>query len=1793
MAHKIDYNALRAQTLGAANEEEAVTVNTRALIDKVLARYSGEWTVLRELLQNAADASASKVTIKFDTLPSTTVPVPQGSDSAALLKHTLLHHTLKRLLVSNNGQPFGTHDWSRLKRIAEGNPDETKIGAFGVGFYSVFADCEEPFVSSGREAMAFYWKGNSLFTRRLQLPESQSSSETSFVLDYRSTSSPVPGLLSLCQFLASSLTFVGLQCIELWLDDWRLLLLNKVAAPSQDVQMPKDLETKTSEGLMKVTSVSREMAQLDAIWLNIIGWKPKSSLGTAFGVGQSSTMKGAQSSQSLRSFFSRLAVGPNSAATEKAAKEDRASQEAISEDLVGESKATVFLHVHTGTICTSVSQSFSQELERATKKPPPKSTIIAILTSSYDESAASVSSVSGKASKATDIFGSVLPSNSGRIFIGFPTHQTTGLSAHISAPSVIPTVERESIDLNARWVRTWNMEMLRAAGVVCRVAWSGEMDNVRDKLSRKLADAGKNKFSKEHILTVLPEAVHILNTFTFRESTPSSHVGGLVEEAFWTCNRKASIDILSSCGVLPSQDVRIAVEDLSFVEGIPVLPDTLMEQASGFVKKLTDYGIITDITISDIKKELEAKALTSKQLMQFLSWLGHKAQVNDVDGALVRSLLDVAVANINDDDTEKGRVLVLGNVRHFLNPSRIPADMPVPPNTMPFKFTKSLSKTELDALGWEDLQMVPWLRWLVGNTGGRGDLSKEHDVTHVPSFAGLVLPLISKQWEGLSSSSKATVVELMSPRTVIPTKLGMRKPSEAYFPSVKLFDDLPVISGLHSVKEKVLTALGVRKTIELGVVFARLMATSADSKEGLQSPQARWSHVDLIKYLASVRNDIPPDDIKRLRSTPLCPAEDSHSSQGISRRYLVSELFEPTDDLRSLKLPLLQWPGLYRPGSAEGRFLSSLGLRALPSAQELIDIMASAGATGEFALRDHALRYYINHHQMHGYGNHNTASVPTPFLPLQGADAKKLVTPLQCFTNEEAAILGFDILRKDLHVHALKFGVQSDPPMSECISRLILNPPQSKRNARNVFGYFAGRLGEMGSQHVATLTDAKIVPVPTRSATSNDYPAEKPESVRHLSPRVCFLGDGVQYSEIFDYVDFGQQANLFLLKCGSKHEPSTLELAQLVVREPARVFTSFQSTERYLQLLRALAESWSVLRKDKVLVKDMKKVPFLLAYKEMPPSARKVEQNKRQQADPSDDYDDEEDPGIKTWQLASAGQTVIMDDLISYNLFKGSLLVAPWEETLETFYLNLGAAMLGDLVEEQYRFGDVVHDQKSAIRLQKRVHERSRLFLHDSPREAIKHDAKWLEKNLKVVAVRSISLTKTLRGHRLSHSESTSAAASYVKQDKSAVLYITDGNYDLFQVSQALLPLLLSRPKPEKAMMFEMLLGTDLLKLRARGYNVERILRQKQAEARIAEEQRQKQLEEEQKEIKERELSWKDHEAQHAPKVQDQVSMPGLFPDSPDRNLAGYSGQDKTLEDDRSSRRPRGLFSEITKRLGFDDNRRHSSQLGIAGNIAGRNSNGTQDDQLAPPPYAQEDIQQHKSVKPAAPPETATAPHHLQQNLVNAIQASRAHNSQTVVSQPAVNAVKETRSYCDARPGQNITYFADSRSGIKLFLSNNIVDRNKFMAENSSALNAFAAILLECASAFALARNTIHIFYDEVGSTIAFNSKKALFCNYRYFENLHLPDVQQGNKADALVYWFVVLCHELAHNLVADHSADHSYYSEQLVIRYFANVAAKIAQQGSGDGQATITPVPSSDPVQLRQRIPRSMLDVE
>jgi hypothetical protein len=1720
----MDYSRLRAAALRDGEDEEAVTVDTRALIDKVLARYSGEWTTLRELIQNAADAQATTVKITFETLPSKQVPLPQAPSRSDLLKHTITHHTLRRLVVQNNGQPFTKTDWGRLKRIAEGNPDETKIGAFGVGFYSVFADCEEPFISSGNEAMAFYWKGNALFTRKLQLPEGQGNGDTTFVLDYRNTTTPLPNLLSVAQFLATSLTFVALQGIEFWIDNYKVLALQKKSSPSVEVTIPRDLETKTKEGLMKLSTAERTSTQIDATFMSVIGWKPQA--GSSTNRTQDGYYSASTSTEvpSLRNFFSRLTShSSQSGLRATKAKEEAVAQEVIAEDLTATSTSSIFLQTTTGMVRTNVAAAFAAELERATKKPPPKTTRLAILTSSYDDTKASESSsASSQVAKVADVFSTVLPSKKpgGRIFIGFPTTQTTGAGMHISAPSVIPTVEREAIDLNARWVKTWNIEMLRVAGIMTRLAFLNEMSDLSDRVRRDLEPVKSNPAAYQEVIRkYVPEALHILQTYTFGDSTPSGHVGQILEEAFWTTYKKAFIEIFSSRGVLTTLKVRIGSEELSkFIDGIPVILPEMKD--APFVRKVTEFGLVRHITVDDVYEELSAKALTKDQLQPFISWAGKSAAIGELDPASKQRVLDVAVATVSDAD--QGGLIVLGSITNYLATNKIPANMPIPPTTIPVSFTASVPVAHLQALGWEALEIVPWVRFLIETASSQDE---DHNITKSPKFAGQVLNILSKTWEQLSQSSKASLVSALQRVPMMPTKLGMRKPTESYFPSVKLFDDLPTIQGCQGVKDKLLSALGVRKTIELDTIFTRLLSPSPADGD---SSEKKWSHVELIKYLASVKNDIPADDMKKLKQSKLCPAElprkGTEPAKPTTELYRVSELYEPKDSLRTLNVPILQWPMAYRTTTPEARFLSQLGLRPYPSVPELVDMMASPDAS----LRSNAMTYFVGNYGYNGYGSFDLASTNKAILPIQGND-KQLVPPSACYTNEAAAVLGYNILKKELHQDALKFGVVRDPPITGCVDRLLSKPPKDFHSAVTLFNYFSTRLAELGSNHLAKLQNAPIVPVMRKDPRA----AEKSASTLvYLRPIQCYLGSSSTYGDIFDFVDFGGTANAFLFKCGAKTEPTKIELANMACVEPARLLSVLQSPEKYLNLLRSLADELSTLKKDKDLFKKMKSSAFLLGSREI------TSQNGRS----SDSYDEEDAP-IKQWQLATPGQIVVLDDYISYRLFKDSLICAPEEDALETFYMALGSQTLGSIVQEELKIGPHMEKQDGAVWLRKHVLERSKLFMHEYTKhkpDAVRHDAKWLEKHLSVEMVRSVALRRSLRGQNQSHTEKRSAASRRTKDGY--VLYVAaeERRPDMYQVGQAVCQLLLNRPSQQAYFFFEPFLKLDLLDLRGRGYNVDRILRAKAAEARIAEEERRKALEAEQQNIVEREKEWAQQtnaagttSGRDLMKTPKSNRMPGGFVDSPEEDH---------LPAQQKQKKNRGLFSNISRQLGF--NVEDDEQERANGNHAQRQlENFLPEPQGIPQPHAPHD----GSKRPGSAGDgRVTNPAVIQRNLLNAINSTRPTDANGVFSPPSQTTVKEQATYCDDTPGQNIDFAAEAPGGMRVFVSKSLsTSTQDFLHAQLGNIRLFETLLKDVASIYGLSPQAIHIFYDEVGGTIAFNRGGSIFCNLRFFTQLHAPRMAQSKEArvEATTWWWVVTAHELAHNLVGPHNSEHSYYT--------------------------------------------------
>ena len=86
-----------------------------------------------------------------------------------------------------------------------------------------------------------------------------------------------------------------------------------------------------------------------------------------------------------------------------------------------------------------------------------------------------------------------------------------------------------------------------------------------------------------------------------------------------------------------------------------------------------------------------------------------------------------------------------------------------------------------------------------------------------------------------------------------------------------------------------------------------------------------WDHMQLVKYLASVRSTLSANEMKRLRATPIFPKEDFTMDRSVPpkteeatdqstaaptppiKRYPANTLYVPTDAHIALRLPVIEW----------------------------------------------------------------------------------------------------------------------------------------------------------------------------------------------------------------------------------------------------------------------------------------------------------------------------------------------------------------------------------------------------------------------------------------------------------------------------------------------------------------------------------------------------------------------------------------------------------------------------------------------------------------------------------------------------------------------------------------------------------------------------------------------------------------------------------------------------------------------------------------------------------------------
>ncbi|KAI8924001.1 hypothetical protein BC831DRAFT_428325 [Entophlyctis helioformis] len=1444
-------------------------------------------------------------------------------------------------------------------------------------------------------------------------------------------------------------------------------------------------------------------------------------------------------------------------------------------------------------------------MKRTTKKNPPATTPLRIMFSNYDEYESS-SGVRGGINMFDDLLPG--PSDQGRVFIGFPTHQTTGCAFQI-AGHLIPTVERESIDFVDRTLSYWNQELLSMGGLLARVVFENDLDSVQRLYSELDVDDTSRTWLEK-------KAMHTLNAFTFKQSTPSPLVGRIVSDTFFKMS-SIPIRIISTRGILPAQDVRMPAPEMkAFIKTTPTLAEEALTSCKELVQRLRASGYLKPIGLQDIFKELSNRTCTIDETVGLMKWWIEQVQlrngsINTSHCAELQKLLVVQ---------ESGQQPIsFARMTHFVSPRLVPADLPLPEMVLPLSVTRHFATKDLESCFWglRELSVTDWTSFVI----------KHADFAVKPAFTEKVMATLSRHYTGsIPDTSRAMLVSILAPTCCIVTQFGTKMPKESYFPTVTLFDDLPKVGFEHprSVAENFLKALGVREHVDLQMVFDRLN-------------DLNWDQIQLIKYLASVQTKLTDVEINRLRMTPIFTKDSgidhgaetgTHASpetQGkkaavhttpTQQRFLASKLYAPSETLRAFGLPLLAWVGKWKTHSDEARFMERLGLRTTVPVEELIAAIAAAPTHKS---RMEWFKYFLDNHETVYKSTYSPSLVKSPFLPVAGSETT-LSTPGDCFLDPSAAVMGFSVIHPDLKIHADKFGVQQAPSPRLLLDRLRTTPP-TLDNAASVFTFLGSRQAGFLNSDWLALKNLKFIPV------------KRHDGVLYAAPSIVYFenADVSTLHSQFIYVDFGTSANAFLRACGVKDQPSPLELARSLVRAPQE-FLDASGYDAYMELLRQIAANYpSMLRHNSTLMQQMKSSAFLIGI-------RPEQESGSAAAAPTGDQPSQSsgDSAVR-FKLAVASEIYLVDDTVLSQIFRP--LGAPIDELLEPMYQDLGSKWLSQHVQETHSPKGTPTATVSAQKLQGIINERAPLLLYDGHQMRHSRDlvsgAEQTLKALRVLEIPQIDIVRTF--DRVSRTQRTTACTALSARNRELLLLITS-DYDYFDVASAIGKIILKQPRLNDSLLLSTLLSTSLENLNRKGFPVDRILNLRASKLKAS--TANAVLEREQASSpgpsgglqrsgstlsqqsasagSQSTLAAAGNRSQEPPATANSPEtkeLQSMFPDAdpafiqkqigimgPERlqDIAnsmiesGYpKGSSKTSGASPPSSSPQqpkptdkassdDLFGMLNKFTGLD------IKKNLGGNINDLTNRLTQSISTVTGGAI------GGSVPTGPAPSTNITPRQtdqLKSHLAQSITTARGARESSIRSQipndpPAPPPLQQVANQCNVLADQDLVLLAQIDTNMPFYVDRHVLEEGRLILVNDRhAIDRFATVLRFLSRVFALPRESVHIYWDKDGSTIAFNRGRSLFFNLRYYLGLHYPRDTKPSKSAAsaalpggfpsssgalnasvgglqlsderaatFYYWFMTFCHELAHNFVSSHDSLHEYWMSSFAETYMGQL---------------------------------------
>ncbi|KAG1813853.1 uncharacterized protein BJ212DRAFT_1364045 [Suillus subaureus] len=1350
-------------------EPEAVEVNQRNLVDKVLARYPEEFTVFRELLQNADDAGAENFDIVFESLHRcASNGTTQGLNSAKVFKW----------LVKNDGAQFQPDDWKRLTKIAEGNPDERKIGAFGVGFFSVFSVTDKPIVkSNGKMVSIYYGARDQLFVKKEQL-NCDCDGWTVIEMELKQEST-TPRVFELARFLVTSVTFLAhIQRVRIFLDNTELSCLTKTRnKASQSIPILEHMNRKSRDGTMIIDSVELITQEVNVTFFDdaLVG-------GPKMLVARAEPEEGGNPTKS-KSFFSTEKMSKlngRMAAPKLAA----VASEALS--LKSGTQFSAKCSIYSAKVTVSPKSSLEKGLESAMKKKLPKDFLFEMVFFSKDEHDKQSQGEVGNASVFRGPQGlcpRLEAEHPARIFIGQSTAQTTGMACHMSG-RFIPTVERGSIDLANGHVLKWNEELLYVGGFLARVAYESEMNKVKDLWPTL------QKQDAEQLASCTQLALYTMKSFVFHPSTPDPKVSQIIKDAFYACSTTDKFPFISDQGIRYTKDIRLYHHHFAQFMRTPVFPVELRPISTSMA--LPEHLRIGPYTFKDVVKELDSRWLSESEMAACLRWwgtsFGSQGPLDEQHRKWRNELLKAGRTHSG------GKEVRLSSISKFIDGRMLSvrrSDDPLPDDTIPPVLIQSLTSCIPEAFGWQEMSIIHWLRHLSNSPPDAA-----HDITRTHSFATHVLNVLSTIWTSLDDNSRFEVREILEVMTCIPTTTApyMMRPQEAYFPEADVFRDLPVVRQdlLFDFRtEQVLQYLGVQKQCDIDTFIVKAM--SGD----------RWNAVDLARYL--ITSAPSQEHVTRVMEMKIFPCDGE-------RRH-ISELFASTEINRALKLPVINCE-YWDSNTQEGLFLIRKGLHEYPTIEQLIPI---ASSKDDHAARRAAFAFLCGpFYETFLEKQFDPSKFSTyPFIPGVRDGRACQIPHGEVFSDPNWKVFGFGHLTDQFNKKNItKLKIRDRPTAEKLFQVLESTPPKDPETAERWFRFLAEK-GVFSAGEFERIADLKIVPV----EVSSDQPRRSKISYEAVSPRECFLKSESYpedhfYQQLFKFVDFGRSANAFLKACGVKERPECIDVLKVLLRCP-KTFLKLAGDdhERYLTELRLIAVGHKSLPRR--IHEEMRTASIFLGYR---------------RGKSRDGFSHEAD----VFELCKADEVLVADDMESRRTFGDCIFIAPQEELLEKFYSEMKVKSLSSCIKYTVEPDRELLSAQSARDLRKSIIDKIPIFLHefDEPRFRERMRLlRWHDENQFFVrACRRLDVTKRLDfpnatiGPQGQKAHPTELSAETQIKDGVNVLWIKEPKADSYDIAAALCRLLFSTYKKNDVLSLMTILDTDINVLKRRGYDVDRIL---------------------------------------------------------------------------------------------------------------------------------------------------------------------------------------------------------------------------------------------------------------------------------------------------------------------------------------------------------------------------------